>query len=450
MTTYSEQLRAGEKPTATQLELGYTQHDVERWVPEGPKSQERSAFSRDRARLIHSSALRRLGAKSQVLVAGTDDFARTRLTHTLEVAQIGRQVASKLNLDPDIVDCACLAHDLGHPPFGHIGERVLAKIARNIGGFEGNAQTLRILTRLEPKVFFPSDLTGPHSEFAGRSAGVNLTRAALDAAIKYPWTYAEAAQHPKDASTSKFCVYPDDEPVFRWLREGLPDHVSRTATPMECQVMDLSDDIAYSVHDVEDAFATGAMDPSRLQDPAVVEEMIEQTREWYGPHWDAQGLLDAFHRLVALGVIPAAFTGTRRELAKLKDMTSMLIGRFAESTEQATRECHGDGPFARYGATLVVPEQTRYEIQILKGMAVYFVMVPYQGVAVREHQQQIVEDLVDVMMSDSPRTSMALEPVFIDDWNEASNDDERLRVAIDQVASLTDGSAMTMHQLLCS
>lgn len=103
-----------------------------------------------------------------------------------------------------MVDCACLAHDLGHPPFGHNGERALAEIAGNIGGFEGNAQTLRLLTRLEPKILFPD----------GRSAGVNLTRAALDAAVKYPWTLAEAAAHPKGERSAKFCVYPDDTDVF--------------------------------------------------------------------------------------------------------------------------------------------------------------------------------------------------------------------------------------------
>ena len=108
---------------------GYTAFDEQRWAGEPPKSKSRTAFERDRARVVHSSALRRLGAKTQILVAGTDDFARTRLTHTLEVAQIGRQVGAMLGCDPDVVDCACLCHDLGHPPFGHNGERALADIA---------------------------------------------------------------------------------------------------------------------------------------------------------------------------------------------------------------------------------------------------------------------------------------------------------------------------------
>ena len=261
---------------------GYTAFDEERWAAEPPKSRSRTAFERDRARLIHSSALRRLGAKSQVLVAGTDDFARTRLTHTLEVAQIGRQIAAMLGCDPDVVDCACLAHDLGHPPFGHNGEKALATIAAGIGGFEGNAQTLRLLTRLEPKIF--------HDD--GRSAGVNLTRASLDAAVKYPWTYAEAVARGGNGRSVKFCVYPDDVDVFRWLKQGAP----AGAKPMECQVMDLSDDIAYSVHDVEDAIATGAFNPIVLADSRIVDRIVEITREWYGERWDPDLLVAALER----------------------------------------------------------------------------------------------------------------------------------------------------------
>lgn len=414
---------------------GYTGRDEERWAPEHPKSSHRTEFERDRARLIHSSALRRLGTKTQVLVAGSDDFVRTRLTHTLEVAQIGRQIAQMLGCNPDVVDTACLAHDLGHPPFGHNGERALAALATNIGGFEGNAQTLRILTRLEPKVFFPD---------GGPSAGLNLTRAALDASVKYPWTYAEAAQHDKGERSAKFGVYPDDEPVFRWLKHGAPDD----RTPIEGQVMDLSDDIAYSVHDMEDAIATGAFDPHHLREPGTIDQIIEDTRTWYGQQWDPDLLVSAFARLLRIGAFPDRFDGSRRALAHLKNVTSSLIGRFASSVEALTRETYGPGSLVRYDADLAVPARTRYEILVLKGIAVHFVMAPREREPLHDVEQRIVDDLVEVMMSTTPNPSPLLETVFLDDWRAAHTDGERLRVAIDQVASLTDASAMALHSLL--
>lgn len=414
---------------------GYSLTDEERWAPEPPKSRQRTAFERDRARLVHSSALRRLGAKTQILVAGSDDFARTRLTHTLEVAQIGRQIGTLLGCDPDVVDCACLAHDLGHPPFGHNGEKALSDIASSIGGFEGNAQTLRLLTRLEPKVFFDN----------GRSAGVNLTRAALDASMKYPWTLENASLHPKGERSVKFGVYLDDMDVFDWLRQGAPEWT----TPMECQVMDLSDDIAYSVHDVEDAIVGRSFDPITLTDPRIVAAIVEQARDWYGQKWEADLLEAAFLRLRASRLFPDRFTGSRHSLAQLKNMTSALIGRFAGSVERATRERYGDGPLTRYSAQLVIPEETAYEIVALKGIAVHFVMAPNEKEPFHDEQLAIVTDLVEVMMGNDPKPSPALETVFLEDWERAASYDERLRVAIDQVASLTDGSALALHSILC-
>jgi len=407
--------------------VGYDAPDLARFVEETPKRAGRSAFERDRARVVHSAALRRLAFKTQVVGPGSDDFVRNRLTHSLEVAQVGRELGKALGCDPDVVDAACLAHDLGHPPFGHNGEAVLHEVAAPCGGFEGNAQTLRVLTRLEAKVVGAQ----------GRSAGLNLTRAALDAATKYPWPRGQAPD-----GSAKFGVYADDVPVFTWLR----DVAEPRRRCVEAQVMDFADDVAYSVHDVEDAVVAGRVDLSAIDDIDTRGEVGALIRDWYDPTMGDDRVDAAFARLTALPWWVRGYDGSRRSAAVLKDLTSQLIGRFCAAVELATRERYGHGPLTRYAADLVVPNDVTDEVVALKGVAALFVMSADDRREQYDTQQAVLRELVEALTSSA---AAGLEPAFAVDYGQADDDAQRLRVVIDQVASLTDESALGWHRRLC-
>jgi dGTPase len=408
---------------------GYAEADIERWFPEEHKTR-RSDFARDRGRLLHSSALRRLAAKTQVLspTAGLD-FARNRLTHSLEVAQVGRELASSLGLDPDVVDTACLAHDLGHPPFGHNGERALSEWSLDIGGFEGNAQTLRLLTRIEPKVFGPD----------GHSYGLNLTRASLDASCKYPWPEAQGIPDP--SGRSKFGFYDDDTAAFEWLRSGAPDRVKC----VEAQVMDLSDDIAYSVHDFEDAIVSGYLDVPALGARVDHDELVDSMFEWIGGELDHDELIAAFDRLDSLDAWIDSWDGSRIASAQLKNLTSQLIGRFAHEAVHATRAAYSQGSLIRFGANVVVPRNTQAEIAVLKGIVAANVMSTNSRKPIYSQQRELLTELAEVLLSTGPQH---LDAGFLGDWNDAPSDAARKRVVVDQVASLTDQSAIAWHERL--
>lgn len=405
------------------LEL-YDDHARARLVPEPPKrvdAPERTPFERDRARVVHAASSRRLAAKTQVVGPQSDDFVRNRLTHSLEVAQVARDLSRALGTLPDIAETAALAHDLGHPPFGHNGERVLADLAAEAGGFEGNAQTLRLLTRLEAKSV----------DAEGRSVGLNLTRATLDACTKYPWPLAQARE-------GKFGVYADDLPVFTWLRQGAPAGERRC---LEAQVMDLADDVAYSVHDVEDGVVAGRVDLTTIDPPAVWATL----REWYSVSASDDELDDVLADLRAVGSWPStAYDGTRRSLASLKNLTSDLIGRFCGAVQAATH-ASGSGPFVRYAADLQVPHRTGLEMLVLKGIAAHYVMQAEDRLAVLARQRELLGELVALLAHRGPD---ALDRPFADDWHAAADDAGRLRVVVDQVASLTDASAVSRWEAL--
>jgi dGTPase len=404
----------------------YDESTRQRWVDEPAKSEgvERDEFVRDRARVLHSAALRRLAARTQVLGVGVSDFPRTRLTHSLECAQIGREIAASLGADPDLVDTACLAHDLGHPPFGHNGEAALAAFAVDIGGFEGNAQSLRVLTRLEAKVARPD----------GGSAGLNLTRASLDAATKYPW--------PRRAGTAKFGVYADDVPVFEWLREG----ASGEERCVEAQIMDWADDVAYSVHDLEDGVQAGHVPVSRLADLGERAELIALTKRSYIDA-TAEELFAALDRLAAQDFWLTDFDGSLRSMVALKRMTSELIARLCGAAIHATRDVVGDAPLRRHSGSFVVPRETRAECAVLKAVADRYVM--RRDVTIRAQQIQR-EQLIELATTLAQTAPESLEPWLADAYNGATDDSARLRVVVDQVASLTDTSAVAWHGRLCS
>jgi dGTPase len=406
--------------------------EVERYVPEPPKDgplsavdNRRGPFQRDRARVLHSAGFRRLAAKTQVHNAGDDAFLRTRLTHSLEVAQIAREMGGRLGCDPDVVDTAGLAHDLGHPPFGHNGEDALDPVAAACGGFEGNAQTLRVLTRLEAKVLGP----------AGESAGLNLTRACLDAVSKYPWF--------RRAESRKFGAYADDAAVFAWLREGAP--ADRRC--IEAQVMDWADDVAYSVHDVEDGIHGGyvALGPLRLDrdERAALCFDVASTysSELVGDLEPV--LLDLLAE--PLFALLDRYDGSHGAQVALKRVTSALTGRFAAAAVTATRAHYGDAPLRRYAADLVVPRLARAQCALLKGIALRYVMRRAGSAERYERELSVLRELVAVLLDRAPD---ALDPVFAPMWRAAVDDAARLRVVIDQVASLTDPAALAWHRRL--
>ncbi|MEV8086098.1 deoxyguanosinetriphosphate triphosphohydrolase [Streptomyces nigra] len=411
----------------------YDESAVERWAPELDKRPGRTAFQRDRARVLHSAALRRLAGKTQVVTPGThanawDPSPRTRLTHSLECAQVGRELGEALGCDPDLVEAACLSHDLGHPPFGHNGEVALNEFAEDCGGFEGNAQSLRLLTRIEPKRFTPEG-----------SVGLNLTRATLDAATKYPWP---RGGHPTDPHSRKFGVYEDDRPVFDWIRKDAPG----TRTTFEAQVMDWADDVAYSVHDVEDGLHAGHIDPNYLHAEPERQAVFAVAVGRYVPaDTDPEELAAALDRLQDEPWWPHGYDGSAVAQARLKDATSQLIGRFCLAAEGATRAAYGGGRLTRYAAELVVPRAARMECAVLKAVADRYVMQRAEQERLRADQRVVVAELAEALTARAPD---GLDPQFRALFDAAGDDRARKRVVVDQIANLTDASARALHARL--
>ena len=399
----------------------YSEFDRERYVNEPAKRPGRTEFARDRARVLHSAALRRLAAKTQVAVPWASDFPRTRLSHSLECAQVGREIGGALGADPDLVETACLSHDLGHPPFGHNGENALSELASASGGFEGNAQSFRILVRLEPKTI--SD--------QGLSAGLNLTRATLDASIKYPWAVGENEKLP-----TKFGVYQDDLAHFNWAKSASTSTNSsdnKFSKPLEAQIMDWSDDVAYSVHDFEDALQAGLISVNSFR--ADIEKLWQVSAHENLPNLTQSEFEKGLDRLQALSCWPNNFDGSHSAMARLKDLTSQLIGRFAHGAELATRAKYGDAPLNRYQANLVVPQNERVEVALLKAISAHYIFRAQSSLDRYERERTLIQRLFSALSENAPKY---LDRSFQLSWQEAASDHQKVRVIVDQIASLTD------------
>lgn len=276
----------------------YSSGDYQRVASLGgrkPKESYRSPFRRDYARLIHCPAFRRLQGKTQVFPGNESDFFRNRLTHSLEVAQIAKSIAVRLNaksrhfsasdckIDPDLVELAGLAHDLGHPPFGHNGEAALDECMLDYGGFEGNAQTLRILSRIEKKDTkrLVDGSVEPVDGSADIRCGLNLTYRSLAAVLKYDKPIPERAADRTPGKLEKGYYEDDAKLVTALKKKVLGGQAVEDFKTIECSIMDVADDIAYSTYDLEDNFKAGFLDPLDLFtiDDGVRARIIDTTQK---------------------------------------------------------------------------------------------------------------------------------------------------------------------------
>ena len=418
--------------------LRYTNHDEERLVkgeipPWGVHSSE---FERDRTSLLRSGSFRKLQGKTQLFPIGKADFAcRTRMAHSLEVAQIGKLLALRLGADPDLLEAVSLAHDIGTPPFGHAGEEELKRLMHPFGGFESNAQNIRILTKLEAA--------------SVEYEGLNLTRAVIDGQLKYKEVFFD--------NKEKF-IYDADRGIRDWATDEACDAVKGSQAswrPFECAIMDWADQVAYVVHDFQDSISSGYVGAFTFEpDYSPMKDVVDKVRQAY--RHCAVDVASTFRQLVArydLRRIPDV-TGValknrhKKQKAAMERIASDLISRYTSSAMRIERELAREAPVSkRYLYTVWIPLECRVEVSFLKTLIGNLVIESPKIRAVSEKNQEIIRCLFGELVQ-----ANGASRIWPDDWEGyfqlCDSDMERARAASDYIASMTDAQAKTLYDEL--
>ena len=392
---------------------------------------QRGPFQRDRDRVLYCSAFRRLAGVTQIARAGEADFFHTRLTHTMKVAQVGRRLAEHilhdqpteadaLGLDAEVVETACLAHDLGHAPFGHLGETVLNRLVLDKGdqdGFEGNAQSFRIITKLA--VRFECD-------------GLDLTRATLAACIKYPWYRDQRSEN----KSKKWGVYSTERDDFEFARQKSTD----TTKTAEAELMDWADDIAYSVHDLED-FHRGRLLPWRIIFGDQGRDRLVKSALEGDKSISSNRLRKAHGRLARLvdGLVGDLFDqpyeGTREQRRAIRLVTSTLIGRYIKSIKLRIPD-REDVPCVEFNP------DARAEVQILKRIAKEYIIETPSLQGQQHGQTRVLEDLFEDLFSQGSERFVPRR------FEHMLSGGSRARCVTDCLASLTETETVALHARL--
>ena len=423
---------------------------AERFSGRNETDDTRTPFQRDRDRILFTAAFRRLAGVTQVVSSEGGQIFHNRMTHSLEVAQVGRRLceklikqqghaASKLQIDQDVVEAACMAHDLGHPPFGHIAETLLDELAVREGlpdGFEGNPQSFRILTKLAFQ--------------ASNVAGLDLTRATLNAILKYPWL-----RGPEGKKGRKWGAYATEEKEFKFARE-LSEKGDERQSP-EAEIMDWADDITYSVHDLED-FYQARLIPLHL----LTVDKHERTRFFDGAKkrlvdvenrsaTEVNLLMEAFDKLLDLFVTNPEYNATQEQTGDQWIQTSVLINRYLADTRLR------ESPVGADQTVLDIPEGFKQEVRMLKELTWYYV-INNPALATQQYgQRKLIKDLFMIyhevarderdwhVFSASTREQLeALE-------NHGKTDERKRRLTrliVDLIAGMTEKHSIEMHRRL--